>query len=755
MKSVAMILSRTESGLMRWAAAAAMGLFAAVAVAATNETAAPGAASTQGIALAVRAHAVSVDNQGVNNVKITLAVPERGETAPAPWSAATDANGWCELRIPLADLERAIAGPNRSVAIDVDIQVSPEAPMAPIAMRSPFVRGWRPDANQTTPLITVLMAPATGRITGAVLSDSNEPIAGAAVRVTLGSTLGAFVRQAVTDAAGHYEIAHLAYGTYSVLDVQPPAGGPFVPMTPYRPGLGGVRNVLLAEGATRHEDFKLAKGGRIIGRVLTEGAKPLAAATVDCEMDAASDTGQTYYPKGPGYRAAAKTDANGIYILGGLNKETFSVTIHGPANSGLAAATLRGISLLDASDAVVQDVTLGLGGGLIVLARQADGKAAAGAVLDCHGAQGQVDANGIAIFTGLPTGKYRVTLGGPGADYTAPPLALAAVVGGMTMQQAVTLPTPKDAKEQPANVKPDKGAIVTGVVTDPNGEPLADCRVLLVQGGRGSASTYATTRTGPDGRYEIVTSQPGPCQIVVGPPAGKNLLPAETPAQAFKPNETTTVDVALKAGCAITGKVGRDGKAAPWATIALRSKSPSQGVTWVLNNGQLPSTRTKLDGAFRLDGLAPGKYEITFTPLDPQYSPITMEVTVAGAKELDVSLLRTGSFSGHIRDSSGKALSSAEAGVSLQVKDGGRSATVTIGADGVLSAEAVAPGKYSLTTYVYPKGTQGGLAKPEPVEVTIDEGKAAEVNVTVTRSTTTAPAEPQAQPASGKARLGQ
>lgn len=699
-------------------------------------------------ALAIRGHAVSVGSQGVPNVKVTLAASARGEERETDLgSAATDANGWFEIRVPQADLGGADSAPSGLVDIRISIDVAPDATLAPIAVRSPFVRGWRPDPNQTLAPISILLAPATGQISGTVLTDSNEPLAGATIRFTLPSAMGSVARQAVTDSAGHYEIARLGYGTYTVLDVRPPAGSACIAMAPFSPLAHGVRSVPLGDGATRREDFTLHKGGRIIGRVLA-GSKPLAGAQVSCGMDAANDVGNGVWPKGPGHGASAKTDANGVYILGGLARETYSVHLRGPAGSNLAPASLRGVSIPDAADAAVQDVSLAEGGRLIVVARGADGKAAAGVKLNCHNVEAQTDANGVAVFVGLPTGKYPVTLSGPGSDY-----GQAVAVGGMTTEATVALPAPKEATPppQPTNVKPAKGAIVTGVVTDPNGEALKDCRVLLVQGGRGGANTLASAKTDANGHYEIVTSQAAPCQIVVGPGMGRNLLPAETPAQAFKADQTTTVDVALKPGCVIAGKVGRDGKPAPWASVALRSKSPATaGVTWVVNNGQLPATHTKIDGNFRIEGLSPGKYDVTVTPLDPQYSPVSISVTAAPdeAKEMDISLLRTGSLGGHIRGSDGKAVSSEDAGVSIQAKDGQQSAMVTISKDGALSAQGVAPGQYSLTVYVHPKGTKRGLGKAAPVDVTIDEDKTADVDVTVPVTPTSAPVEapPIAEP---------
>lgn len=710
----------------------------------------------------VTGRAMAVDGSGVAGVKVELTLPRMGRSGQREevlGEIVTDANGWFEVLVSPA-LAEEIRSSTWRPELQVDVQTAREEALAPAAVRTQVNRGRSADPNLPLATVGILMVPATGKIGGQVLGDGNEPVAGASVYLTLANCLN---HKAVTDGAGHYEFTHLAYGTYNITEVVPPAGSAMITLRPSYPRAWGEATVALGEGAAQVKDFHLNKGSRIIGRVLAAG-RPVEGAAVACGLDAASDSGGRVYPRGPGYDVSAKTDANGIYLLGGLSSETYKVRMGPPPGSGLAGALVREVTVgSDGGDVPLQDVDLQGGGRLIVTARYANGKPAAGVTLYCEGASAAAGANGRVEFAGLESGAHELTAG-EGRDF-GQRLGEAKVVAGLTVEQTVTVPAAKKEPKPapPARSRPANAAVVAGVVSDPNGAPLARCKVMLVQGTRQVSSSLAEGETDANGQYEMWTTQGGTAQVLAGPPAGANLLPAET-FQAFNSGERTTVNVSLKAGCALAGNVGQGGKGAPWATIWIQCPDLYVGMTWMLNNTGTAAAgiRTRLDGNYRVAGLAPGKYEVQVVPLDPQYCPAKMMVIIAGPGEqtLDVALQRTGSLTGTITDESGVAISSQEASVSLVGEDTGRRGLggrgISIRPAGRIDAAMVPPAKYSLTVYIHPAGTKAGLGKVDPVEVTIEEGKKAEVKVVVPRAVTTAPAgKPvdKAMPAEGGPKL--
>jgi len=208
--------------------------------------ASPGQSSAETVTLTGRA--VSTDGKPVAGVKMTFQYARFGEQSRA-WNATSDEKG--EFRVEV----------NRDAARSV--QISAEAPpggkLAPTAICAPGATAALDSTEPASP-ITVLLAPATACIKGAVLGDGNEPVAGATVTIAAGDFNRSIVRTATTDGAGKFQIPALAPGMYTVRSVEPPAGTPWVRLSTWKPG--GVRSVGLGDGVTREENFRLPRGAR-------------------------------------------------------------------------------------------------------------------------------------------------------------------------------------------------------------------------------------------------------------------------------------------------------------------------------------------------------------------------------------------------------------------------------------------------------------------------------------------------------------
>ena len=82
------------------------------------------------------------------------------------------------------------------------------------------------------------------------------------------------------------------------------------------------------------------------------------------------------------------------------------------------------------------------------------------------------------------------------------------------------------------------GGSITGIVSDPDGRPVADAQVLLTQ----AASVAARVRTGADGRFRVDALPPGPYQVHVA----REGFRAEPQAVAVAEGEVREVNVRLR-----------------------------------------------------------------------------------------------------------------------------------------------------------------------------------------------------------------
>ena len=150
----------------------------------------------------------------------------------------------------------------------------------------------------------------------------------------------------------------------------------------------------------------------------------------------------------------------------------------------------------------------------------------------------------------------------------------------------------------------------SGVVTDPDGNPVAAAHVSLRA--PGSPWVTATTTTGPDGTYSFPGVQPGSYQVRFVAPEGSSLASvwfddADHRAQAGVVEVTsggsTLVDAPLRLSRSLTGTVtGPDGVAVEGAVVrAYRAE-----------DGIVPSGRTETaaDGSYALPNLPRGEYRV-------------------------------------------------------------------------------------------------------------------------------------------------
>jgi len=654
----------------------------------------------------VRGKALATSGQPVPGVKITL-TSQMPDGPKETWSATSSAEGAFSLKVP----------GNKSFGLAVE--APPGGKLAPSSVFG--AQNLMVSPGQVRE-VTVFLAPATAKLMGTVTDADKAPVAGATVTVWPSQIGWSCSRSVTTDKAGKYEISGLAPGGYVFRSVEPPEGTGLIPLTTWRPG--GVRATTLGDGQTATEDLALLRGARLTGRVLDEAGKPLAGARVSCHLDAATEVGKrsVYQVSGQWYSGEATSDATGTYSLGGLTQETYAVEVKSPEGKDLAPATLRGVNAPAEGDVKLQDVTLYKGGTVVAKVLGADGKPVEGAEVwftvgagfGRHGfgtrVTAKTDAKGIVQFKALASGQYAMTV--------VPPEGMAScqkqfdevrALSGLTLQQVLKLP---------------EGAKVTGTVTDPAGKPVAGATVMA---GYGYGSRAKAT-SDAQGRYTIVglaspakldpPQKYGPQnQVTAVPPAEALTLATGSVDLPLVPlGGTATLDVALRPGVAITGRVtGPDGKPVAGAQVGVYRYQRGA----ILGFG---STFTDEQGRYTLGHLRETAMSVTVDP--PESLRLLRNVVPernfepGRASTVDVALETGAALAGEVVTSKGKPVVGAQVVVQASTGQYPRTSRVAMsGVGGAFRADGLPPGPYDIQCTV-----ADPTLRAKPLSVTI-EGK--------------------------------
>ena len=650
--------------------------------------------------------ALAVTGEPVAGVRVTAAEHTFGGKEGKRWTATTSPQGTLTIAVP-------VPGPGMRT-LYLEVEGPPGGRLAPTSVTPQsslrLAQGQRAQ-------VTILLAPATAKLAGTVTGGDGKPLADATVTLQMSRLHRALQRTATSDRRGRYEIAALAPGSYVVSAVNPPPGTSLIGLYTWRPT--GVRAVSLKDGQTATEDFQLPLGARLLGRVVGEKGKPIAAAAVSCGLDWATEVGprSVYQRPGQNYRASSKTDARGCFSLGGLTQETYRVVAEPPEGTELAPAILRGVSTPPTGDVKLQDVTLYRGGVLVGKVVGEDGKAIAGASvsmpLNLRRRFGQplsatADETGTFRFRGLPSGRYTVTIRPPeGSEMTDKTFADAVVLSGLSLERRFALP---------------QGARVVGTVTAPDGRPVPGASVWARYGyhNRGKATTDA------EGKFAILGVSPparsgprrhrGPQnQVLVSPPAAFPLLrQTSVPLPDVPARGSATVDVRMQPAAALTGRItGPDGK--PLAGCRLRAMERKGRGTLIGH----ASAVTDDEGRYTIPHLPSARLHISVQP--PGGTRLLAKETPARAHALgktatvNVALDTGATLVGKLVSSAGKPVVGAQVllkRAALRHRPVAKTATSSVG--GAFRMEPVAPGDYELESSSPDRGL---FTTPVPLKV--------------------------------------
>jgi 5-hydroxyisourate hydrolase-like protein (transthyretin family) len=248
-------------------------------------------------------------------------------------------------------------------------------------------------------------------------------------------------------------------------------------------------------------------------------------------------------------------------------------------------------------------------------------------------------------------GKYRIT-GVPEGKYLIEPVAPAFVISDLNNSRGQTVIVSAGDNIEGIDFDLIRGGVITGKVTDADGHPIVEEAVNVLPADyprSGYSSLPHGFQTDDRGIYRIFGIRPGRYKVSVGAESvyrgvgrGRRALPitfypdTNEAAKAAvieiaEGTEATKIDITLSRppeGFAVSGRVveGEAGKPVSNVAISLsrimiidaHSRSSYGGGTDV---------RSNVDGAFRLEKLAAGKYSISIQP-GPESDLRAEEVTI-------------------------------------------------------------------------------------------------------------------------------
>lgn len=260
-------------------------------------------------------------------------------------------------------------------------------------------------------------------------------------------------------------------------------------------------------------------------------------------------------------------------------------------------------------------------------------------------------------------------------------------------------------------------ASLTGQSSEPaeavvvEGEPASDVTLVLSGGAtlRGTVSGlpetlrggvtvsangprefWATVRTGPDGRFELSGVPAG--QISVRASAGDfasgTTRSANASVTVAEGQTEAEVEIVFEGDGALSGRVTRGGKPVADARI----------VAGAARTGRSASGRTDETGAYRIEGLTPGEYEVRVSAdAYGRAGNVSRTVKVDGEARLDVELPIASLFGLVVDASTKQPLGEVRVAASLETGSESRSGAAQSDSNGRFFVEELEEATYALT----------------------------------------------------------
>lgn len=552
-------------------------------------------------------------------------------------------------------------------------------------------------------------AASSAQVTGTVVDDVGEPIAGARIYLSRYGVSGPQYRaEAETDAVGRFTVADIPSGRYR-LEIY--ANGHYK----------DSRTVTVDRDVMLRLDLQLVAACWISGKVLLGSGEPLCNAKVALYFSGTGDELLKHLTTGPDGNYRVRAPWPGLQDIVASAPGRGCVQVSGVRPK--PGEELKGVNFLFDPQSgpltrVVGTVTDDTGNPV----------AGASVLLDRSGrinvptCRVVTDAEGGFAVCDLLPGSYHLHVSATGHDSYSLYPARVTVRPGETVRHDVTL---------------GRVCRVSGTITRVSGEPLGNAKVQMhFRTYHGWRSRTVTTKW--DGKYMAECPEPCVADMVVKAPGYAGV--ERRGVVLVRGEERSGVNFAVDAVPAtITGVVyepdGRTPKvdAGVWLIVI-------DGPKWRRISGQYdlsaimkgtkdldsqftrPHPRTEQDGTFVLEDIEAGTYRIVGHA--PGYLPVASEPIVVGRSEnvtgVSITLRRAAAIHGTLYDPDGQPVANQRIRCALRMEAdaGDRSRSVTVNTDeqGRYCIPRLWPGRYDVQLRPYD-------AAPATRQVQVGEGQ--------------------------------
>ena len=403
------------------------------------------------------------------------------------------------------------------------------------------------------------------------------------------------------------------------------------------------------------------------------------------------------------------------------------------------------------------------------------GKAAAGITITASTTLSFLDTRTVAKATTDEEGNYRLARL-PAGNFKIVPVAKAMAVGpdAKTMQLGQSVNVAEGESVTKVDFALVRGGVVTGRVTDAEGNPLIGERVSVVAKGAGEEGRQNPFMEGPRnktddrGIYRVYGLGPGKYIVSVGQAAGsggvsvmgmggsqylKTFYPGvqdESKATLVEVNEgaeISNIDITPgkpASGFSVSGRVVDAESGQPVANVYI-AYSQVKDAELQMGGMSFTGSQTDANGKFRLEGVKPGRYAVFTMAAGQQensnYSdPAPFEMSDSDVSGIEIKVHRGSSINGVavIENNFDPAVAGilksvvVYAFVAVKGISAPSYATGKINPDGTFQLTGLAPGKAKIGMQGFPVPPKGltlvrtefeGMDQPEGIEL----GKGAQI----------------------------